>query len=51
MLHFNETSGVHVADSVRVEFIRFEYDVERAARAVEESPLPDAYAEALRIAK
>jgi predicted phosphodiesterase len=36
---------------VEVEFIRVEYDVERAARAVEESPLPDAFAEALRVAR
>lgn len=31
-----------------VEFIRFEYDVEKAAKAVTDSPLPDYYAEALR---
>jgi len=31
-----------------VEFIRFEYDVEKAAKAVLDSPLPDYYAEALR---
>jgi hypothetical protein len=31
--------------------VRFEYDVEKAAKAVEESFLPDAYATALRIAK
>ncbi len=31
-----------------VEIIRFEYDVEKAARAVLDSPLPDHYAEALR---
>jgi len=31
-----------------VEFIRFEYDVEKAAQAVIDSPLPDYYAEALR---
>lgn len=37
--------------SVNVEFVRVEYDVERAARAVEESKLPDAYAEALRLAR
>lgn len=38
-------------DSLAVEFVRFEYDVEQAAKAVEDSKLPDAYAEALRIAK
>ena len=31
-----------------VEFIRVEYDVEKAAKAVEESPLPDAFADMLR---
>lgn len=33
-----------------VEFRRVVYDVEKAARAVEESPLPNAYADALRTA-
>ena len=32
----------------QVEFIRFAYDVEQAAKAVEKSPLPDAYADMLR---
>ncbi len=36
---------------VEVEFVRVRYDVERAAQAVEESPLPDAFAEALRTAR
>lgn len=35
-------------DSVQVEFVRVEYDVEKAARAIEESELPDAYASMLR---
>jgi putative phosphoesterase len=35
-------------DSVLVEFIRFEYDVERAANAIENSLLPDEFAERLR---
>ncbi len=35
-------------DALRVSFRRVEYDVERAARAVEASPLPDAFARALR---
>lgn len=33
---------------VQVEFIRFNYKIEKAALAIEESPLPDAYAEMLR---
>lgn len=39
------------ADAVQVEFRRVAYDVEKAARAVETSRLPDAYAEALRVAR
>ena len=35
-------------NSIKVEFVRFEYDVERAAKAVEDSILPNAYASALR---
>lgn len=37
--------------NLTVDFIRFEYDIEKAANAVKESPLPDYYAEALRNAK
>ncbi|MBL7780807.1 MAG: metallophosphoesterase family protein [Saprospiraceae bacterium] len=51
LLHFDENSSRERAESIRVEFVRFEYDVEKAALAVENSPLPNAYAEALRIAK
>ena len=51
LLHFDENTSKQRAESIRVEFVRFEYDVEKAARAVEESLLPDAYAQALRLAK
>ncbi len=34
--------------SVAVDFVRVTYDVEEAARGVEESPLPDAFAQMLR---
>ena len=37
--------------ALRVDFRRVEYDVERAARAVEASALPSEYAEALRLAR
>jgi predicted phosphodiesterase len=37
-------------EPVRVEFARVEYEVERAARAIEMSVLPDAFAEMLRLA-
>lgn len=33
---------------IQVEFIRFDYDVEMAARAIENSPLPNEYASMLR---
>jgi predicted phosphodiesterase len=48
LLHINENGAVTNKDSIRVEFIRFLYDVEKAAKAVEDSPLPNAYAESLR---
>ncbi len=51
LLELDEHSHLRNATSIRVEFVRFEYNVEMAARAVEESPLPDAYAIALRVAK
>ena len=35
-------------NKIETEFVRFEYDVEKAAGAVEKSVLPDAYAESLR---
>jgi predicted phosphodiesterase len=48
MLHIHDHSSILQKDSIQVEFIRFAYDVEKAAKAVEDSPLPDAYAESLR---
>ncbi|MBU1820810.1 MAG: metallophosphatase family protein [Bacteroidetes bacterium] len=51
LLHINQNASITDRDSIGVEFIRFGYDVEKAARAVEESPLPNAYAEALRKAQ
>jgi hypothetical protein len=36
---------------IHAKFIRFAYDVEKAARAVEDSPLPQAFADALRLAQ
>jgi predicted phosphodiesterase len=48
LLTINENSSIHDKEAVQVEFIRFGYDVEKAAKAVEDSPLPDAYAESLR---
>lgn len=48
MLTINPESNTKVADSIEVEFIRFEYDVEKAAKAIEDSNLPNVYAESLR---
>lgn len=48
ILSINADSTVADKDSIDVEFVRFEYDVEKAARAVEDSPLPNEYADMLR---
>lgn len=48
LLHIGEHSSVRNPGSIKVEFIRFDYDIEKAARAVEESPLPNDYATSLR---
>lgn len=48
ILEINECSSVLDKNSIQVEFVRFEYDIEKAAQGVEESILPNAYAENLR---
>jgi putative phosphoesterase len=48
MLTISPDSSITNNQSINVDFIRFDYDIERAARAVEESPLPNYYAESLR---
>ena len=48
LLHIDQNASITAKDSVRAQFIRFAYDIEKAAKAVEASPLPDAFAEALR---
>lgn len=48
MLTINDNSSTLDKDSIGVEFIRFDYDIEKAAKAVEESILPDEYADMLR---
>ncbi|MBN8876734.1 MAG: metallophosphoesterase family protein [Sphingobacteriales bacterium] len=48
MLTINPLSNTKVAESIEVEFIRFEYNVEKAAKAIENSNLPNVYAESLR---
>jgi predicted phosphodiesterase len=48
VLHLSETTNLSAPDGIRVEFRRFAYHVERAAQAVENSPLPNAFAGMLR---
>lgn len=48
ILTINSDSSILNKDSIQVEFIRFDYDIEKAAKAVEDSPLPNEYAEMLR---
>lgn len=48
ILNINSGSSLASKDAITVDFIRFEYDVEKAAKAVENSPLPNEYAEMLR---
>jgi len=48
LLTINNYSVTSISDSIGVQFIRFDYDIEKAAKAVEESPLPNEYAEMLR---
>lgn len=48
LLTLDETSSVFDASSIKAEFIRVNYDVEKAAGAVEESLLPNAFADMLR---
>mgnify|MGYP001229621316 CR=1 FL=1 len=48
MLTIDEHSSIRDKDSIQVDFIRFEYDIERAAKAIEDSVLPNIYAENLR---
>ena len=48
LLTINADSSITNKNAVQVNFIRFDYDVEQAAKAVEESPLPNEYADMLR---
>jgi putative phosphoesterase len=48
LLTLDETFSLSKPDSLKVEFVRFEYDVEKAAKAVEDSPLPNDFADMLR---
>jgi predicted phosphodiesterase len=48
LLTIDETARPGAKDGIRVEFVQVGYDVERAARAVEDSALPNPYADMLR---
>jgi hypothetical protein len=48
MLEIKEGQSDSKVDDISVDFIRVKYDVDRAAKAVENSPLPDQYAAMLR---
>ena len=51
ILEINENTSVLNKHSLKADFIRFAYDVEKAAKAIEDSRLPNAYAENLRNGK
>ena len=48
ILTLNAESSIRNTGAVQVDFIRFKYDVEKAAKAVEDSSLPNEYAQMLR---
>ena len=48
LLHITEKSSITDKNTINVEFMRFDYNIEKAAKAVENSRLPNAYAESLR---
>lgn len=48
ILTINENASIVNKESISVEFVRFDYDIEKAAKAVEESILPNDYADNLR---
>lgn len=47
LLHINENSSVLYPESIQVQFVRFDYDIDAAAKGVLDSPLPDEFAEKL----
>jgi putative phosphoesterase len=48
LITLNETAAINNKDSIQVDFIRVAYDIEKATKAIEESPLPDELADMLR---
>ncbi len=48
ILHIDEKSSIQDKASIKAEFIGFYYDIDKAAKAVENSTLPNEYADMLR---
>ena len=48
LITLNETASANDKDRIKVDLIRFGYNIEKAANAVEESPLPNELADMLR---
>lgn len=48
MLEWEDDPDFSTTEGINAEFIRVEYNVEKAAKAVEESPLPNPFADMLR---
>jgi len=48
MLTINDNSNIAEKDSIEAAFIRFNYDIDKAAKAIEHSILPNEYADMLR---
>ncbi len=48
IVELQEDSSASRLDAVKVNFMRFDYDIEKAAKAVESSPLSNKYADMLR---
>ncbi|AOW21944.1 metallophosphoesterase family protein [Urechidicola croceus] len=48
ILTINENSSIKNKDSISVKFVKFKYNIEKAASAVENSILPNSYADNLR---
>lgn len=48
ILNMNDNSNKAEKDSISVQFKRFDYDIEKAAKAIEDSLLPNAFADMLR---
>ncbi|MDX5442661.1 MAG: metallophosphoesterase family protein, partial [Hymenobacteraceae bacterium] len=48
LLTLDENENPAEQEQLQLEFVRFNYDIEKAAKAIEESPLPNEFADMLR---